>query len=366
MSRMLPGDLSMSMGSESIPISIQAEIEHAALDEATASGLFDMADEPGMERIPVTIHLPVTPELAAAIARTQAGPMMQQPAEDIAPPPRTRRRFARGGTPKLFASLKALWSEQDRTPHRPEQTELAQAGEEPPAEERLGPEGKELTLREEANQNRFNNDARELRQIDPQNLANSRLQSPGWIPADADVARMDEILQKARAAKSGAPAQDARDGATLKDLLLPKQPALPPSYVLGESDGGPGIWVKSPKYPRRQADAAYQQIATGAPEGVEYQVKAVLRGDTKETAKLFDGYDPSTGHLLDAKRWDHFPPDFLMSQKIEKVRNDAKIAEAAGHLLELRISSSFNAGRVDKALKERDVTNTIVESWPKQ
>ncbi len=143
MSRMLPGDLTMSMGSESIPISIQAEIEHAALDEATASGLFDMADEPGMERIPVTIHLPVTPELAAAIARTQAGPMMQQPAEDIAPPPRTRRRFARGGTPKLFASLKALWSEQDRTPHRPEQTELAQAGEEPPAEKRLGPEGSE-------------------------------------------------------------------------------------------------------------------------------------------------------------------------------------------------------------------------------
>ena len=34
-----------------------------SLDEAIASGRFDQPDEPGMVRIPFTIHLALTPEL---------------------------------------------------------------------------------------------------------------------------------------------------------------------------------------------------------------------------------------------------------------------------------------------------------------
>jgi hypothetical protein len=33
---------------------VQAEISHMTLEEATASGLFDLPDEPGMVRIPIT------------------------------------------------------------------------------------------------------------------------------------------------------------------------------------------------------------------------------------------------------------------------------------------------------------------------
>ena len=65
--------LTLSLGGEGIGFTINAELEHTTIEEAVASGTFDLADEPGMVRIPVTLHLPVTPELQALIARAEAG-----------------------------------------------------------------------------------------------------------------------------------------------------------------------------------------------------------------------------------------------------------------------------------------------------
>ena len=68
----LPGQFAMSIGGESIPFTMQAEVSHMTIDEAIASGLFDMPDEPGMVRIPISInvmvpnHLLWPPEPAAA------------------------------------------------------------------------------------------------------------------------------------------------------------------------------------------------------------------------------------------------------------------------------------------------------------
>ena len=73
MSTMPAEDPSLPIDSEAVSMTVQAEIEHMTQDEAIASGLFDSPDEPGMVRIPVTIHVAVTPELAAAIERAETG-----------------------------------------------------------------------------------------------------------------------------------------------------------------------------------------------------------------------------------------------------------------------------------------------------
>ena len=99
---------------------------------------------------------------------------------------------------------------------------------------------------------------------------------------------------------------------------------------------------------------------------MEYRVRAILPGETKETTKYFDGYDPATGRLIDAKRWENFPPDFLMDQEVRKIRDDAELTAAANHRLELRMFSASEAARMNEALQEARVPNVIVEQWPKQ
>ena len=65
----------------------------------------------------------------------------------------------------------------------------------------------------------------------------------------------------------------------------------PSGYKIGESDGGSGAWaeIKRPDTPAYK----YQEQITGAPRGVEYDVKGVK----------FDGYDAEHGVLLDAKNY---------------------------------------------------------------
>ena len=66
----------MSIGGESIPFTMQGEVSHMTLDEAIASGLFDMSDEPDVVRIPISIpnlHERDDPDASAATTRTAGG-----------------------------------------------------------------------------------------------------------------------------------------------------------------------------------------------------------------------------------------------------------------------------------------------------
>jgi hypothetical protein len=79
----------------------------------------------------------------------------------------------------------------------------------------------------------------------------------------------------------------------------------PPTFKLGESDGGPGKWAPAPPFVNlTEKQAAYQQHATGAPRGVEYRVEtSAMKGGVK----FFDGYATDTGNLIDAKRYEGWP-----------------------------------------------------------
>ena len=69
----LRGAQAISVGGESIAMAMQAECVHLTLDEAVASGAFDMPDEPGWVRIPVTIHVMIPGEVLEGTAGREDG-----------------------------------------------------------------------------------------------------------------------------------------------------------------------------------------------------------------------------------------------------------------------------------------------------
>ncbi|WP_428390676.1 hypothetical protein [Lichenicoccus sp.] len=87
MAKRLSEGLNLSIGSDSIPMTMRAEIGHMSIEEAVASRLFDLPDEPGMVRIPVT-----------------------RPASDAAPdetaraavPPQRKAARTRGNAPTMY------------------------------------------------------------------------------------------------------------------------------------------------------------------------------------------------------------------------------------------------------------------------
>lgn len=133
----------------------------------------------------------------------------------------------------------------------------------------------------------------------------------------------------------------------------PAPARMPPSYKLGESDGGPGQWEKAPPRPK---GAGYQQEVTGAPEGVEYAVP----GRTPSGKVLFDGY--KDGKLLDAKDWTEWPPmnkDFWQ----KRVLDDAvkQLEAAKGTPIEWHFPNGDKAKAVLELLKERNIEGIDVK-----
>ena len=101
--------MTMSLGSESIPMTIQAQIGHMSLEEAVASGLFDLPDAPGMVRIPVAVHVTIPHALLkppAPAAGTGEGGAPQGGASPAARATRPRRRF--GSYPRGIAAQRVM------------------------------------------------------------------------------------------------------------------------------------------------------------------------------------------------------------------------------------------------------------------
>ena len=100
----LPPQLTMSLGGESVPFTVQAEGSRMSLDEAVGSGLLELPDEPGMERFAVSINVMVPghllqPPPPAALDRAPA-----EAAADMAARP--RRRTDPIAAEKIAASLR--------------------------------------------------------------------------------------------------------------------------------------------------------------------------------------------------------------------------------------------------------------------
>lgn len=113
-------------------------------------------------------------------------------------------------------------------------------------------------------------------------------------------------------------------------------PRSPSNFAIGASDGGPGAWSS---ITRPDNDAyRYQELITGAPRGVEYNVNGVN----------FDGYDANRDVLLDAKHWTQECPlgDKCRSQPLRQLLTDKLVAEAQRQLDATRSSSARIEWRV--------------------
>lgn len=89
--------------------------------------------------------------------------------------------------------------------------------------------------------------------------------------------------------------------------------------------------------------------------------------------KWFDGYDSSTGDLLDGKRYENWPKDdFRLS--IDLVQKDivdsAKIAADLNRTVEFRVNSDYGVQKMQEALDTYNrgtntpISNLIIRRYP--
>ncbi len=187
-------------------------------------------------------------------------------------------------------------------------------------------------------------------------------------PTTNDVhSNKDEAADKGR--RAGAPAMqtpsssaappvppDDPEDAPRKDDASSQTPRKA-SYRIGASDGGPGVWAKvneglSPE------EAAYQQKATGAQPGTAYNV---VNPNAAAGVTSFDGYDPATNTLIDAKYWNKWPIDEEFSSRsvIEQARN--QINAAKGTKIVWRMASPEKAEKVGSILYRERITGIDIE-----
>jgi len=137
--------------------------------------------------------------------------------------------------------------------------------------------------------------------------------------------------------------------------------AKKPSFKDGQSDGGPGTW-ETRTTPEK--GAAYQEQVTGAPKNTEYVVKT---DKMKSGEKKFDGYDPETNTLKDAKDWDKWPPSgnkpwekAARQSEINKARMDADIASEAGGKLEYHVPTEEKATQLREIFAEEGINIDVI------
>nr|WP_244210539.1 T7SS effector LXG polymorphic toxin [Rathayibacter rathayi] len=132
-------------------------------------------------------------------------------------------------------------------------------------------------------------------------------------------------------------------------LLTLKQGELPRAGESwrGQTEGGPGIWEKSPK---RTGGIDYQEFITSMERGTEYRVNGVH----------FDGYDPIRHVLTDAKDWQKYPPiaaDFWQEGTLTEIKK--QVAAAGDTPVEWHFSTEAAKQAVDLLLRDEGFEGAI-------
>jgi energy-coupling factor transporter ATP-binding protein EcfA2 len=130
-----------------------------------------------------------------------------------------------------------------------------------------------------------------------------------------------------------------------------------PSTLIGNSDGGPGVWDWCPI---RKKGVEYQEQVTGVPREIEYKVNDVW----------FDGYDASRNTLIDAKDWGGYVlPDKPFWQESvgpeaeRQLRAVASLGRQVG--IEWQVSTQEAADAIRRYLSGRNLTGINVVVVPK-
>jgi hypothetical protein len=105
-------------------------------------------------------------------------------------------------------------------------------------------------------------------------------------------------------------------------------------------------------------EAAYQQKATGAPQGTVYNVPNT---DAPTGVTSFDGYDPATNTLIDAKYWNKWPIDEGFSSDSVVKQAQSQIDAARGTNIVWRVPSPETAAKVSRILSENGASTIAVD-----
>lgn len=158
------------------------------------------------------------------------------------------------------------------------------------------------------------------------------------------VAKIAKFSKLGAAGRAGTVA----DELTLRTLKPGEAPRIG-VVARGSSDGGPGLWAKSPK---RTKGVEYQEFVTRMEGGTEYKVNGIF----------FDGYDQSRKVLLDAKHWDNYPPagtDFWYSGTLKEIRDQLNATRGTDTRIEWHLSSQSAKDAVDLLLEEKGLLGEI-------
>jgi hypothetical protein len=118
------------------------------------------------------------------------------------------------------------------------------------------------------------------------------------------------------------------------------------TYRIGSSDGGPGAWTQANESMGQDA-AAYQEQVTGAPAGTVYNV---ANPNTASGITSFDGYDPASNTLIDAKFWNNWPISTGFSTQSVVTQATTQIQAANGANIIWYVPSQATATAVENIL----------------
>lgn len=133
----------------------------------------------------------------------------------------------------------------------------------------------------------------------------------------------------------------------------PRQLLSQATYEIGQSDGGPGSWATRNEG-LSAAEAAYQQKVTGAPRGTVYNVP---NPEAASGITSFDGYNPATNTLIDAKLWKNWPIEAPFSQDSVTLQalQQIRAAEARGANIEWFVPSTETAAKLNTLFQGSDI-----------
>jgi len=180
---------------------------------------------------------------------------------------------------------------------------------------------------------------------------------PSKPAEDKETAPPPPAVPQTSAAAPAPPPEDPRQDRESRQADPKGGTPKKPSYEIGASDGGPGKWAKVNEGISSEK-AAYQQKATGAPPGTAYDVPDP---GAKSGVTSFDGYDPETNTLIDAKRWTGWPieEDFSNRRVVETAKR--QIRAAKGTKIVWRVASREKVSVLRDIFDDRNISGISVE-----
>ncbi len=204
------------------------------------------------------------------------------------------------------------------------------ASEEPPeTDEETGPEGKPLSPQDEINRAEYNAAFNALKTLDPNNPALTTLTGPDYVPSDAAIAHVREVLARVQRQGPDTAADEKADKRPSTQLMLPGEPLMdqlrhPPKFEL----------EPRPQDVEKPAATSVPPIVSPREEPNSPALRLTVSRENRE--HILVGKSKKGGHRFgqNTAGKTEFPPNWFddrIIDEIESVANDPKSSRYPGY-----------------------------------